>query len=72
MCFRGRHSRIKFLRIAQNLSMAKRRTDNIIDDLFEQCVSANECTGLYQKVSLDTKEIAKFHKQYNEEEKEGN
>ena len=32
--------------------------------------SANECTGLYQKVSLDTDEIAKFHKQFIEEEEE--
>ena len=58
--------------IAQNTNMAKRRTNKIIEDIFGGTVSANECTGLYQKVSLDTKEIAKFHKQYNEEEKEGN
>ncbi len=48
--------------------MAKRRTKNMIEDLFEECASANECTGLYQKVSLDTKEIEKFHKKFNEEE----
>lgn len=47
--------------------MAKRRTTKLIDDLLDECVSANECTGLYQKVSLDTKEVEKFHKQYNEE-----
>lgn len=50
--------------------MAKRRPDNLIKSLLEDCVSANECTGLYQKVSLDTEEIAKFHKQFIEEEEE--
>lgn len=44
--------------------MAKRRTNNMIEDILEVCVSANDCTGLYQKVSLDTDEIAKFHKQF--------
>ena len=48
--------------------MAKRRTNKLIDAIFEGCASANECTGLYQKVSLDTDEIAKFHKQYIEED----
>ena len=51
--------------------MAKRRTKKMIEDLFEECASANECTGLYQKVSLDTKEIEKFHKKFNEEEQKG-
>ena len=50
--------------------MAKRRPNKLIDDIFEECASANECTGLYQKVSLDTDEIAKFHKQFIEEEGE--
>lgn len=50
--------------------MAKRRVNKLIDDLFEEVASANECTGLYQKVSLDTKEIAKFHKQFIEEDEE--
>ncbi len=48
--------------------MAKRRTKNLIKDIFEGAVCANECTGLYQKVSLDTEEIAEFHREYNEEE----
>ena len=51
--------------------MAKRRPNKLIDELLEECASANECTGLYQKVSLDTAEIAKFHKQFNNDEKEG-
>lgn len=40
----------------------------MIKDLYEGTASANDCTGLYQKVSLDTDEIAKFHKQYIGEE----
>ncbi len=48
--------------------MGKRRTSHLIGDIFDDCVCANECTGLYQKVSLDTKEIEKFQKQYIEEE----
>lgn len=50
--------------------MAKRRPKKLIKELFEDCASANECTGMYQKVSLDTDEIAKFHKQFNEEEED--
>ena len=45
--------------------MAKKRKNKMIDDVFENCVCANECTGVFQKVSLDTEEIAEFHKQYN-------
>ena len=47
--------------------MAKRRTKNLIGDIYDECVCANECTGLYQKVSLDPEEVAKFHKQFNDE-----
>ncbi len=31
----------------------------------EECVSANECTGLLQKVALDPDEVELFHKMYN-------
>ena len=48
--------------------MGKRRTKNIIGDIYDECVCANECMGLYQKVSLDPEEVAKFHKQYVEED----
>ena len=50
--------------------MAKRRTQKMIEDIFEGTASANECTGLYQKVSRDTDEIAKFHKQFIEEDED--
>lgn len=48
--------------------MAKHRTKKLIEDIYDGCASANECTGLYQKVSLDVDEIAKFHKQFIDEE----
>ena len=48
--------------------MAKRRPKKMIEDIFEGTASANECTGLYQKVSLDIDEIAKFHKQFIEDD----
>ena len=50
--------------------MGKRRIKKLKKDLLDDCASANECTGLYQKVSLDKEEIAKFHKQFTEDEEE--
>lgn len=47
--------------------MGKRRK-RMIEDIFDGTVSANECTGLYQKVSLDPEEVAEFHRKFNEED----
>ena len=41
----------------------------MIEDVFEECVSANECTGLFQRIALDPDEVALFHRMYNEEGK---
>lgn len=46
--------------------MSKRKSKKQIEELMDSCVSANECTGLFQKVSLDPDEVAKFHKMFNE------
>ena len=46
--------------------MGKRKSKKQIEELMEGCASANECTGLLQKVSLDPDEVARFHKMYNE------
>ena len=54
--------------MAHHKFMAKRREKKLIEDIFEGTASANECTGLYQKVSLDCEEIAKFHRQFIEED----
>lgn len=43
----------------------KIKYNKMIEDVFEECVSANECTGLFQKVALDPEEVRKFHKMYN-------
>ena len=48
--------------------MAKRRTKTFIEDIFNGCASVNECTVLYQNVSLDTDEVEGFHKQYTEDD----
>lgn len=45
--------------------MSKRKKNKLIKDVFEKCASANECTGLLQKVSLDPDEVKKFHEMYN-------
>lgn len=37
----------------------------MIEDVFERCVSVNECTGLFQKVALDPDEVERFHKMFN-------
>ncbi|MDE6667606.1 MAG: hypothetical protein K2K38_04575 [Clostridia bacterium] len=47
------------------MNMSKRKQNKLIEDVFEQCASANECTGLFQKVSLDPDEVKKFHEMYN-------
>ncbi len=46
--------------------MSKRKHNKMIEDVFEQCVSANECTGLFQKVALDPDEVRTFHRMYND------
>lgn len=45
--------------------MKKRKNKKILKELGENCVSANDCTGLYQKVDLDPEEVKKFHKMFN-------
>lgn len=45
--------------------MSKRKKKKRIRELMDGCASANECTGLLQKVDLDPEEVATFHKMYN-------
>ena len=45
--------------------MSKRKHNKLIEELLIDCASANECTGLFQKVSLDPDEVKKFHELYN-------
>lgn len=53
---------------AQNLSMSNNKTDQLKHDVCDQSVSANECTGLLQKITLDHEELERYHRQFNEEE----
>lgn len=48
--------------------MSKRKKKERIHELMDSCASANECTGLLQKVSLDPEEVAEFHRQYIEDD----
>ena len=45
--------------------MSKKKNRKLINELYDECTSANECTGLLQKISLDPDEVAEFHKMYN-------
>ena len=46
--------------------MSKRKNHKLIHEVFDECASANELTGLFQHVALDPDEVRKFHKMYNE------
>lgn len=46
--------------------MSSKKKTKLIEEVFETCASANECTGLFQRINLDPEEIALFHKMYNE------
>lgn len=46
--------------------MSKRKNNKMIEDIYEKCASANECTGMLQRILLDPEEVATFHKMYNE------
>ena len=44
----------------------KHDSDKIIQEVFDKCASANEVTGMFQRIHIDPEEIALFHKMYNE------
>ncbi len=44
----------------------KHDSDRIIQEVFDKCASANEVTGMFQRIHIDPEEIALFHKMYNE------
>lgn len=50
--------------------MSKRKNKKMIEDVFEKTASANECTGLFQRIHLDPEEVKTFHRMYNELEDE--
>ena len=49
--------------------MGKFNSKSIIEEVFDGAISANECTGALQKISVDPEEVARFHAEYNGEKK---
>ncbi len=47
--------------------MSKSNGKKIIEECVDGAISANECTGALQKISVDPKEVAKFHAQFTGE-----
>ena len=50
--------------------MGKKNSKKIIERIVEGTISANECTGALQKISLDPDEVAKFHAEYTGEDRD--
>lgn len=50
-------------------NMGRKNSKKIIDEVFEGGVSAHECTGALQKISVDPEEVARFHAEYTGERK---
>lgn len=46
-----------------------KNSKKIIERVVDGSISANECTGALQKISLDPEEVARFHSEYIEEDK---
>ena len=46
-----------------------KNSKKIIENIIDGAISANECTGALQKISLDPEEVARFHSEYIEEDK---
>ena len=42
------------------------KNKELIDELYEHSASAEECTGLIQKIEIDKDELRHFHKKFNE------
>ena len=36
--------------------MKKKKSDKLVEELMDDCVSANECTGMLQKMTVDDTE----------------
>lgn len=49
--------------------MSKKNSKKIIEEIVDGAISANECTGALQKISLDPDEVARFHAEFTGEKK---
>ena len=45
-----------------------KNSKKIIESIINGSISANECTGALQKISLDPEEVARFHAEYTVED----
>ena len=52
---------------AHTYTMAKKNSEKMIKEIYEGTVSAAECTGLLQKISVDPADVKKYHKEYTED-----
>lgn len=52
--------------------MSKKKSKKIIEDVYENSASANDCTGAFQVVHLDPEEVKKIHEKFNNSEKKNN
>lgn len=46
-----------------------KNSKKILEKVVEGSISANECTGALQKISLDAEEVKRFHAEYTGEDK---
>ncbi len=46
--------------------MSNRKDLKLLGEVFDECASANECTGIFQRIILDPAEVRKFHEEYND------
>ena len=44
------------------------KNKELIDELYNHSVCAEECTGLLQKIEIDKEQLKRFHKQFNDDE----
>lgn len=49
--------------------MGRKNSKKIIKEVFDGAISANECTGALQNISVDPEEVARFHAEYVGEKK---
>ena len=50
--------------------MGKKNSKKIIERIIEGSISANECTGALQKISLDPDEVAQFHYEFTKDDED--
>jgi hypothetical protein len=47
--------------------MSKKNSKKMLENVYKDCASASDCTGLLQKISVDEETIKRYHKQFNKD-----